>query len=118
HPELDRAKRESRNYGEQEVHSWTRERDTEEANTVFSEPVRIDRHRLRPSDEQIDSGEHVHDRKNHRPDRIEMRNRVQRQPTGVLGRPITPEIRDVSMRYFVEYDRHHERHELDREILD
>src|SRR5690606_12747521 len=99
---------EGENDRQRKVDRHPRERDENVPPPVAPEVPRIDRHRLRPPEDEA-AGQHQQDRGNEdATDRIDVRNRVQRQPPQHRRRRVPLATRHPPVRYFVEHDREDE----------
>ncbi len=94
----------SRCEGQGNVRRWTGNSHIEHPLERVPEVVGIDRNRLRPPEQERRAHDQKEDRHKDRPDRIDVRKRVQGEPSARLRRRITEAEGHVTMRHLVQDD--------------
>ena len=77
----------------------------------------IDWHGLGPAKEQAHPEKHIDQGKEQCADRIDMRDRIQRQAARVFGGVVSPAVGDKAVGEFVKNHGHHKRQKLNGEHL-
>ena len=101
---------------QQQVHSRTGERDENHVSAGVAKATVIDRNRLGPAEHRsvADGQKHWQD---HRPERIDVADRIEGQAAFALGGRIAELPGDEAVSDLVEDDRNDERHEPDRDLV-